>query len=69
MTTLREVAQSLHDKIDNLNVEVGTKEVLCIICKAVSYNGVEGIEHKEECLLARLRRILDDNDDERNYRF
>ncbi len=58
MTTLREVAQSLHDKIDNLNAETGYNLSLCIICDAGSYNGVEGIEHKVECLLAKLRIIL-----------
>ncbi len=58
MTTLREVAQGLHDKIDDLNVQTDFNLALCIICNAGSYNGTEGIQHKEKCLLTALRKII-----------
>ena len=67
MTTLREAAQNLHDKIDDLNAEVMRGEALCIICKALSYNGVEDIEHTADCILAILRRILSEDYDETTY--
>jgi hypothetical protein len=54
----KEVYIKIHRKLDNLNVNLGSKDSLCIFCGANEYNGAEGIVHDEKCIIKFLRNKI-----------
>jgi len=52
---LIERLKEIHDILDNLNGEKGN---YCFFCDADSYNGKDGIEHKDGCIILKLREWM-----------
>jgi len=50
--------KDLEEYLDELNSKLGDKERLCIFCGANKYNTKEGIIHKKNCIIIRLREVL-----------
>ena len=53
-----EILRKVHDKLDVLNGEKGTKEKLCIYCDANKYDGKSGIIHQGDCIMLFIRRYI-----------
>jgi len=44
--------------LDIINGKYGTKEALCIFCRANKYEGNNGIVHNNDCIIVQLRRNI-----------
>ena len=55
---MEEFVQQLHDYLDDLNAKLGSQKELCLLCHSRTYNGKEGINHEEWCLIQQLRNVL-----------
>ena len=47
-----------HDKMDDLNAELGEAKLLCLFCGSFSYNAL-GIVHTDLCAIAQVRVAQD----------
>jgi len=45
-------------KLDSFNYEFGKVTRPCLYCYALSFIGQEGVIHKEDCLILRLREAI-----------
>jgi len=45
----------IEEELDELNMEKGN---LCIYCDSKEYDGINGIVHKNDCLIIKLRKCL-----------
>ena len=52
---IQKILKEIHDILDNLNGEKGN---YCLFCDADSYNGKDGIEHKDRCIILKLREWM-----------
>ena len=50
----------LHEKLDSVNADFGTKNCLCLFCEANTYDGKVGIIHNEGCIILQLRDEMKD---------
>ena len=54
----RKFLEEIENKLDEVNGEYGSKDELCIFCKANKYNSKVGIVHAKDCVIMRLREAL-----------
>ena len=50
------------DVLDYHNSQFASREHYCLLCLSNTYNGGKGIIHRPNCLIVRLRRMLNKND-------
>ena len=55
--------EELLEYLDTQNVKYGNLGNLCLFCGTDKYDGKEGVIHKPQCIIFRLRRELKQNED------
>ena len=54
----QEKVQEIEYKLDETNARYGSDNALCIYCHSAEYNSVDGIAHKPDCIISKLRQAL-----------
>ena len=55
LINLKEDREEQEEFLDNLNGSFGERDKLCIYCRVTTYTSQEGIVHKEDCIILKLR--------------
>ena len=50
--------EEIEEKLDELNGEYGTEKSLCLFCGSKEYNSIEGVAHKKDCIIRKIREFL-----------
>jgi len=48
--------KEIEEELDSINGWYGNKKKLCIFCGANTYDAENGIKHKKDCLILKLRK-------------
>jgi hypothetical protein len=57
---MKDLLSEIENVLEDLNSRFGDEKELCLFCNSNQYSSVSGVIHSENCLILRLRKILND---------
>jgi len=57
------ILKEIENQFDSINANYGSKEELCIYCKAKEYDSKVGVIHYSFCPLIKLREIIENGEE------